>query len=598
MATKTKKKDIKDIKDLPEGWRLLTDPDKKDNVLFKIDEKLATNIAIISCSTVTSKNNKVNYIQFIGVRDALMNQVIVGIKESLLNDNKNVIFSPVKDLQLIKEIYKSSKDQGMSKERDYSNESGVIKNVNDLFVKAIDEGASDIHIEVRKGKTEIRCRINGEIRPMYNTTFAESTGREWARVIYQVMSTVSNATFNEKQQQDALVEGNFGGYKLRVRIATNPTEPKGFDMVMRLLIIQDSTKPLKMTELGYQDKQAEMIHNSMAEPVGLTIVAGTTGSGKSTTLQNLLMTKILERGNKIKVITVEDPPEYFIPGASQVPVIRDENGDGSKGFQSAIKAAMRSDPDILMIGEIRDEQSAQVLIGAVQSGHQVISTIHSGSALDVIGRLKNLGVGRDVLGSEGFIAGLIYQKLLPKLCQNCSISLNDGVIPSKYSIEKILYDNYLATIDQVEKAKSYNPRGNLIRSLQDLEIIDKKKADKAFEIFNKLNEDNDDEALIKRLSSVSDNIKEDNIMFRNENGCEKCKGKGITGRTVVSEVVRPDMHMLNLISQGLDNQVLNYWRKNQGGRTAREDACDKMLKGIVSPIDVEHELGLIGVKKI
>lgn len=116
--------------------------------------------------------------------------------------------------------------------------------------------------------------------------------------------------------------------------------------------------------------------------------------------------------------------------------MQDKDGSALKGFQSAMRAAMRSDPDVLMIGEIRDSESANLTVQAVQSGHQVLSTVHASSALGVINRLENLGVGRDILGSPDFLAGLIYQKLLPKLCQHCSIPLVNGRVPNKYSLEK------------------------------------------------------------------------------------------------------------------------------------------------------------------
>lgn len=591
------KKEVHDINELPKGWKVLTD---KKNPVIKLNDKLQQQLVILSITTKTNKGNDVTYTQFIGTRQALMSQEVSKIKTDLLENNKNVVFSPQKDNTLILEIYKTALELQTNNKakKDYSEEKGVIKQVHDLFVKAIKEGVSDIHIEVREGFTVIRGRVNGEISKLFPTSLAETTGREWARVIYQVMSTVSNTTFNERTQQDALVEGVFGGDKLRVRVATNPTEPAGFDMTMRLLVIQDSKNPLKLSDLGYQKNQETMIKDSVAQPVGLTIIAGTTGSGKSTTLQNVLMTKINERNYKIKVITVEDPPEYFIPGASQVPVIRDEKGDAKMSFKKAIKSAMRSDPDILMIGEIRDEQSAELLIEAVQSGHQVLSTVHASSALGIINRLENLGISRDILGSPEFIAGLIYQKLLPTLCPHCSIPLKEGFIPSRYPVERIIIDDGYCTIQDIERIKATKGDStSIVRKLQDAMLLDSKQANDILKKDQELNPPSLSTELFKRITKVVGNVNDFNIKFRG-NGCEHCKGKGITGRTVVSEVIRPDMKMLSLISENRDGELIAYWRKNLNGKFAAEDAYDKMKLGIVSPIDVENELGLIGHKLI
>lgn len=415
------------------------------------------------------------------------------------------------------------------------------------------------------------------------------------------MTAVSNATFNPKTQQDALVVGIFGDkegkVKLRVRVATNPSEPSGFDMTMRLLIIQDSKKPLTLEQLGYNKKLTHSIKLAMSQPVGLTIIAGTTGSGKSTTLQNILLAKINERNGEIKVITVEDPPEYFIPGATQVPVIRDEKGDAQLGFSKAIKSAMRSDPDIIMVGEIRDNQSANLTVSAVQSGHQVFSTIHAQSALGILPRIENLGVGRDILGSPEFIAGLIYQKLLPIICPHCSIKLNEDNIPNKYSLEKIISDNKIISESDLFKLMRNKPQNlNVVRFLQDIKAINSIQAEFILNEYKIKNPAEEKEEFLIRLNEYYGDVSKLNIRFKGD-GCKHCRD-GVKGRTVVAEIVRPDLYMLDLITQKRDSELLTYWKKTLGGKFAAEDAYDKIKEGIVCPLDVEDELGLIGSKLI
>lgn len=596
------RRDVTNIQELPSDWKLLSNgTDEKDK--FYVAEVLKKEVAILLIEYTDPRGKHIKEYQFIGSKSGLQSSNVGSIKKMLIENNEKVIFSPVldDDKKIIEEIYKTSKEGGRAEDKDYSLETGVSKEVNDLFIKAVTAGTSDIHLEVRKGFARIRARINGRISNFYSTSFAETTGYEWGRVIYQVMSAVSNATFNPKTQQDALVVGIFGNekrkVKLRVRVATNPTEPSGFDMTMRLLIIQDSKKPLTLDQLGYNRKLVHAIKQSIAQPVGLTIIAGTTGSGKSTTLQNILLNKINERNGEIKVITVEDPPEYFIPGASQVPVIRDEKGDATQGFSKAIKAAMRSDPDVIMVGEIRDNQSAQLTVQAVQSGHQVLSTIHAQSALGIINRIENLEVGRDILGSPEFIAGLIYQKLLPILCPHCSLKMSEHGIPNKYTLEKIIEDqNIIAQHDIVKYTKMNKHKVNFVRFLQDLKVIKSSDAEMIFEEYYMKNSEEEKEMFLKRINEYYGNINELDIRFQGT-GCEHCKD-GIKGRTVVAEVVRPDLHMLELITQKRDSELLTYWRKSMGGRFAAEDAYDKIKTGTVSPIDVEHELGLIGSRTI
>lgn len=597
-------KHIASIEDIPVGWKLiLEEHNKKDP--FYLDENLRKNGVIIYIDSADESKTVNKYYWFIGNQSFILDSRLIKMMNNLVSKGERVFQTSIKDkdINLIQEIYKVSKDDTAGTEKDYSKEEkgSVIRDVNDLFLRAVTQGVSDIHIEVRKGFTRIRARINGHISNFYRTTLAESTGRRYAMVIYQTMTAVSGVTFQENTQQDALVTGIFGNeerkFKLRVRVATSPTEPHGFDMTMRLLVIQDSKKPLELETLGYNKKLTFSIIQSVSQPVGLTIIAGTTGSGKSTTLQNLLMKKINERNGEIKVITIENPPEYFIPGASQWPVMQDKDGSAKQGFINAMRAAMRSDPDVLMVGEIRDAESASLTIQAVQSGHQVLSTVHASSALGIINRLENLEVGRDILGSPDFLAGLIYQKLLPKLCPHCSIPLKDGYVPNKYSLEKIIEDNNYMSENELEKYKKNNHNNvNFVRYLQDIKVFNSSTAEEILEIYRIKNSEEEKEQFLKRVNEYYGGLNGLDIRFKG-NGCKHCRG-GVSGRTVVAEVVRPDLKMIDLINDKRDSDLLQYWRKNTGGRFALEDACDKAKRGMVSLMDVENELGLIGSKLV
>ncbi len=184
-----KSKSISSIQELPTDWKLLsgTTDEKKD---YFIRDELKKYISIIE-ATYKEQNQDVKYIQFIGTKDTLSAKM--EFIKSLVKNGQNVYVSVVsnEETKIIDEIYKTSKEEVKSEDKDYSLDDGVSKEVNDLFIKAINQSVSDIHLEVRKGFTRIRARTNGRITNFYQTSFAESTGYEWGRVIYQVMSAVS-----------------------------------------------------------------------------------------------------------------------------------------------------------------------------------------------------------------------------------------------------------------------------------------------------------------------------------------------------------------------------------------------------------------------
>ena len=415
----------------------------------------------------------------------------------------------------------------------------------DLVAQALKMSASDIHIEVRKSSARLRFRINGELRDMDDLAaryaWSTKTAKEMATVVYTVIADPDSkdVTFNPSKPQDAKI--NFDTLKAQARLATMPAYPEGFDMVLRLLRLAQDERPVPLQDLGYAAAQIGMISLGMSKPTGAVIFAGTTGSGKSTSMKVLLTEKIRKAKDTIKVITVEDPPEYFIPGATQSPVVRSKKSDDEKNpFAASIRAAMRSDPDIIMVGEVRDDVSAKLLRDAVQSGHQVFTTVHAESAMQIVSRLNGMGLERDVLGDTGFLSAMIWQSLLPVLCPDCSVPLSEKLA-----------------------------RGEL--------------------------HDKQDTALLRRLSVVCD-VSSDDIRFRGC-GCSRCAGSGIKGRTVAAEVIVPDHVIQRHIREGNNSEAWMHWRK-KGGMTALEHGISKMRKGLVDPYELEEYLGFMTIDKI
>ena len=488
-------------------------------------------------------------------------------------------------------LYEDSEKKGEKNDYFMGDDNDVIPMVDGIFIQALKLGSSDIHIEKRADKTTIKMRVNGELSKI--STGFPNEGDQIAKIIYQVYTAEggeAGTTFDPSSPQNGLFDKEFNGQRVRARIATLPANPEGFDVICRLLPFNEDGKAIPLDKLGYSPKEAREVVIMKNKSIGGVIVAGVTGSGKSTTLKNILLGKLIERDGGIKCITVEDPPEYYIPNATQVPVNRETTADGgSSAFQAAIKATMRSDPDIIMVGEVRDLETGKLLRGAIESGHQVFTTVHASSAFGIINRLENFGITREIISAQNFISGLIYQKLLPKLCDHCSVSLTNGKIPRRHPLDKILLDDieyYDIDFKTIEEMKAHmNPEDNLIRKLQDAGKISSKKAIRALDTYEKINDEDKNNQLLDRIKSVAD-INECTIKFRGQ-GCKECNA-GISGRLVCAETVIPNLELLRLIGEGKDSEATNYWKTHLNGKFVLEDAIDKMKEGVVDPLDVEH----------
>lgn len=321
------------------------------------------------------------------------------------------------DLKIVEAFYA---DNSISTE----DHSDMQKTAKHLFEKAVDDRASDIHIRVSKrGKTQILFRVHNDLQFMSEHPY--DYGQQLCTTIYQAMADVSDSTFEQLSRQDARIsEKSKIPEKLDgIRIATTP-QVDGLVMVLRLLY-NDTNDDLSLSTLGFADEQVNAVEYMKKRPTGVIVIGGPTGSGKSTTLQRVLGSVIQETGGRKHIITVEDPPEYPIIGAVQTPVTNaDSEEDRSREYQKAIKAAMRLDPDIIMLSEVRDNPTARLVIQAAMTGHQVWTTVHANSALAILNRLMDLGVQPELLSDPTVIAGLMCQRLVKKLCPDCKKPLS------------------------------------------------------------------------------------------------------------------------------------------------------------------------------
>ncbi|MGL5698322.1 MAG: ATPase, T2SS/T4P/T4SS family [Kluyvera sp.] len=300
----------------------------------------------------------------------------------------------------------------------------------EMLKKAVALRASDLHITRNDMVANIELRINGVLCPFLQ--MKASRCDELVFVLYNVEASTRDTTWNRNIAQNANIFYSLEGKSYRFRYAHYPIFGETSDcyhVVLRIIPSGlDKASVASLDKLGVSDAEISDLKKILSNPYGAYIIAGTTGSGKSTTLKNLMEWMQINRyDNRGCFLTVEDPVEYQIYGATQSSVLSGESG----GFHSAIKSSLRRDPDVLMVGEIRDNISSNALAGAVESGHYCFTTVHAGNIVSLLQRLSALGITSDKLSTPGFIAGLQCQKLIPVLCSECKISLGPTAIKGR-----------------------------------------------------------------------------------------------------------------------------------------------------------------------
>lgn len=383
-----------------------------------------------------------------------------------------------------------------------------------LVKEALSLQATDIHLEVRAQDALLRFRRHGEL--FLQATWQAQMAQELACVAFNKETDQSGMHFNPRVPQNAAMPLTIEGRRLRLRLASLPAHG-GYDVVMRLLPeAEASITPL--SDLGYTPAQLAELKAIIAEPQGAVLVAGPTGSGKTTTLASCM--QIIPDYRKI--ITIEDPVERLIPNATQVPVSIDH---ADRDFANMTRTALRMDPDVMVIGEMRDSTTASLMMRAALTGHLVFSTVHANTAIDIVRRLEDLGVPRSLMASQGIIAALVSQRLVPLLCTYCSET----------------YDASSVSPEQWQRlCRAYGEHPVSLR--------------------------------------------------RRGKGCDHCEGCGLSGRTVVADIVRLDDVAEECIAQG----HVKAWREHlrqKGHRSLWDHAREHVLAGRCDPADIDRVIG-------
>ena len=272
--------------------------------------------------------------------------------------------------------------------------------VNNVFANAIRMRASDIHVLPREGRAEVKYRVDGELVKGFDIPI-----RELQPVINRIKTMGGMDISNRREPLDGRITITSGGKGIDMRVSTIPTV-YGEKAVIRLLDKQNLAKGLE--DVGLIGTNLVNIRKAMKHPAGIILVTGPTGSGKSTTLYTVLSQ--LNR-TEVNIMTVEDPVEYKIDGLTQIQV----NEAAHLTFASGLRAALRQDPDIMMVGEIRDKETGETAIQAANTGHLVLSTLHTNDALSAIARLADMGL--EVFMLAEYVACITSQRLVKKLCE-------------------------------------------------------------------------------------------------------------------------------------------------------------------------------------
>jgi type IV pilus assembly protein PilB len=280
----------------------------------------------------------------------------------------------------------------------------LVRLVNSVIFQAAEDGASDIHFEPQEDALAVRFRVDGVLQEVQRIPKRMAPG---VTTRLKVLAKLDIAERRKPQDGRISLNAAAAGRMLDIRVATLPTV-EGESVVMRLL--DKSKKPPTLEELGLSDQMREQLNTLINRPTGALLVTGPTGSGKSTTLYAAL--SVINRP-EINIITVEDPVEYRLPGVNQVQI----NNRAGLTFAAALRSILRSDPDVVMVGEIRDGETAKISIEAALTGHFVLSSLHTNDAPGALTRLNEMGVEPFLVGSA--VTGVLAQRLARKLCTHC-----------------------------------------------------------------------------------------------------------------------------------------------------------------------------------
>jgi general secretion pathway protein E len=411
---------------------------------------------------------------------------------------------------------------------DSDDDAPIIAWVNGLFAQAVRERASDIHIEPEERDVVVRYRIDGELY------VAKRAPKQFMAPIIARVKIMASLNIAEKRlPQDGRITLKIAGKSVDIRVSTVPTS-RGFERIV-MRILHKTSVLLDLADLGFSQRDYGIMDQLIQRPDGIILVTGPTGSGKTTTLYACL-NRINEPSRNI--LTAEDPVEYEIGGIHQVHV---HPGIGLT-FASALRAFLRQDPDVIMVGEIRDKETAEIAIHASLTGHLVLSTIHTNDSAGAVTRLVEMEIEPFLVRSS--VIGILAQRLVRVLCQNCKVPYR----PTDYELRQLGLDpERLAWKARRQTSQKYTVHG------LDYEYVGQTMGDP---------------------------------VFYKPGGCDQCMNKGFIGRRGIYELLVIDDAVGPLILKSADAQTIKRAAISEGMDTMRDDGARKVLKGLTTVEEV------------
>lgn len=425
-------------------------------------------------------------------------------------------------------------------EEDLAEDSPIAQTVNLVIEYAIKSGASDIHIEPRENHVLVRYRVDGILKE------ANKLPKKVLGPLVSRIKILSNLKIDERRApQDGRFKIQVGSGVFALRVSTLPIT-EGEKVVMRIL--SESSKPATLEELGFWGASLKFINNSITQPHGMILVTGPTGSGKSTSLFSIL--SLLNRPS-VNISTVEDPVEYKIFGANQTQV----NPKAGMTFAAGLRALLRQDPNIIMVGEIRDTETAGLAVQAALTGHLVFATLHTNNAATCLPRLLDMSIEPFLIAST--VRAVVGQRLVRRLCVDCRESYSPDSIELK-EIGEIFNTDESAEMKRIHELEKSALEGGI----------------------GKGNSSKKNSESTESLSTSSDKI---NLLWKaKKDGCESCGHTGYKGRVGIYEVLPNSNETQKLIvSSGTSEEIQNEAVKG-GMVTMQLDGFVKALRGQTS----------------
>jgi type II secretory ATPase GspE/PulE/Tfp pilus assembly ATPase PilB-like protein len=425
-------------------------------------------------------------------------------------------------LTLEKEGTKDGADEDESIEQ---SDNSLVRMINRMIIDAHESGVSDIHIESYPGREKIRIRFrkDGQLRSHLELP------PNYRNALIARIKIMCDLDISEKRKpQDGKI--NFAKFspqhKIELRVATIPTNNGLEDVVMRILA---SAKPIPLEKLGLSVSNMERLKRAVERPYGMVLCVGPTGSGKTTTLHSAL--SHINQPER-KIWTAEDPVEITQAGLRQVQI----NPRIDWTFAKALRAFLRADPDVIMVGEIRDEETAKTAVEASLTGHLVLSTLHTNSAPETVTRLLDMGM--DPFNFADSLLAILAQRLVRRLCPHCRTTR--PATPEE--VDELLSD-YLNAFGGESTATERDA---------------------------------------VRASWLRRHGKDGHIPMHASAGCPECEGSGFKGRAGLHELMVISRELRHLIQTGARAEALQATALRQGMRTLRQDGIDKVLAGVTT----------------